>query len=136
VAITNDYPINTGAHSKVVEPRHRLVLPNQSNRLIMASVMTYRPCTGAKCRRALLDYLSAILGACKPVLEDGPDISGSEESSDHGEEITDGYTPDCPTAEQARISEETMRLLTERGRAGGLGTVPRANLPMRISLAS
>jgi hypothetical protein len=36
------------------------------------------------------------LGAYRPILEDGPDISRSEESSDHGEEIEDGHTPDCP----------------------------------------
>jgi PHD/YefM family antitoxin component YafN of YafNO toxin-antitoxin module len=65
----------------------------------------------------------AALAACKPFLEDGPEISGSDGSSDHGEEIDDMYTPECPTVEQAKISEATMQLSIASGRAGSAGTV-------------
>jgi hypothetical protein len=62
-------------------------------------------------------------GADKPILEDGTEVSGSEESSDRSEEITDAYTPYCPTVEEERISEVTMRILIESERAGDPCTV-------------
>jgi hypothetical protein len=65
----------------------------------------------------------AAFGAYKPFLEDGAEISVSEESSDHGEELHDMFTPGCHSAAEALISEETMQLFIECGLAGGLGRV-------------
>jgi hypothetical protein len=63
----------------------------------------------------------------RPVLEDVPELSGSNEGSGD-DQLTgiDAYA--CKALEAARISEDAMRILRETGTAGGLGTVSRTGL--------
>jgi hypothetical protein len=56
------------------------------------------------------------------VLEGGPELSGSSESSDD-EELTNMYAPGCESIDMARLTEVQARILHARGRAGGQGTV-------------
>jgi hypothetical protein len=53
-----------------------------------------------------------------------PEVSGSERSSDHGEELDDMYTPDSESARKDLISEETIHLSRESPMAGNLAQFP------------
>jgi hypothetical protein len=64
---------------------------------------------------------SVAVGGDRIVLEDGPEICSSESSrecSDHGEELSDMYTPGFATLEEARMVTEQAESLRNRGRAG------------------